>query len=77
MDAGEIMEFDEPFALLQRKGQFYDMCKKTGRDMFNHLINMAKESHFNKYNTNEVDDESDSLEKHKNKTIAIDVNPEH
>ncbi|CAG2168420.1 unnamed protein product, partial [Oppiella nova] len=29
LDAGEIVEFDEPFALLQRRGQLYDMCRKT------------------------------------------------
>ena len=61
LDAGEIMEFDDPFALLQRKGHFYDMCKKTGKDMFNHLINLAKESHFNKYNTNEVEEEINAI----------------
>ena len=60
MDAGEIIEFDEPFVLLQRRALFYDMCKKTGKQMFNHLINLAKVSHFNKYNTNESDNEIDS-----------------
>ncbi|CAG2101653.1 unnamed protein product [Medioppia subpectinata] len=45
LDAGEIIEFDKPFVLLQRKGQLYDMCRKTGKHMFKHLLNMAKKSH--------------------------------
>ncbi|CAG2116479.1 unnamed protein product, partial [Medioppia subpectinata] len=57
LDAGEIIEFDEPFVLLQRKGQLYDMCRKTGKHMFNHLLNMAKESHLKRFDTLEVDDE--------------------
>ncbi|CAG2115183.1 unnamed protein product, partial [Medioppia subpectinata] len=57
LDAGEIIEFDEPFVLLQRKGQLYDMCRKTGKHMFNHLLNMAKESHLKRFNTTEVNDE--------------------
>ncbi|CAG2102488.1 unnamed protein product [Medioppia subpectinata] len=62
LDAGEIIEFDEPFVLLQRKGQLYDMCRKTGKHMFNHLLNMAKESHLKRFDTLEVDDEdNDSL----------------
>lgn len=36
--------------------------------MFNHLINLAKESHFNRYNTNEVEDENDSHEKSNEKS---------
>ncbi|CAG2165685.1 unnamed protein product [Oppiella nova] len=59
LDAGEIMEFDAPFALLQRKAYFYDMCRKTGREMCNHLIQMAKEAHLRRYNTMEVDGEDD------------------
>ncbi|CAG2104101.1 unnamed protein product [Medioppia subpectinata] len=57
LDAGEIIEFDEPFVLLQRKGQLYDMCRKTGKHMFNHLINMAKESHLKRNNTTEYEEE--------------------
>ncbi len=30
MDKGRIAENDSPAALLQRKGIFYEMCKKTG-----------------------------------------------
>ena len=50
------MEFDEPFALLQRRGQLYDMCRKTGKDMFNHLMNLAKESHL-KSTTSEAEED--------------------
>jgi hypothetical protein len=56
LDAGEIVEFDEPFALLQRRGQLYDMCRKTGKDMFNHLMNLAKESHL-KSTTSEAEED--------------------
>ncbi|CAG2167504.1 unnamed protein product, partial [Oppiella nova] len=57
LDAGEIVEFDEPFALLQRRGQLYDMCRKTGEDMFNHLMNLAKESHLKRSTTNQMVEE--------------------
>ncbi|CAG2101388.1 unnamed protein product [Medioppia subpectinata] len=57
LDAGEIVEFDEPFVLLQRKGQLYDMCRQTGKHMFNRLLNMAKESHFKRFTTRQVNDE--------------------
>ncbi|CAG2101235.1 unnamed protein product [Medioppia subpectinata] len=56
LDAGEIVEFDEPFVLLQRNGQLYDMCRKTGEHMFNHLLNMAKESQLKRFNTTQVED---------------------
>ena len=42
--------------------------------MFNHLINLAKESHFNRYNTNEEDDESNSQEKPKDNENLVVVN---
>ncbi|CAG2166159.1 unnamed protein product [Oppiella nova] len=54
LDAGEIVEFDEPLALLQRRGQLYDMCRKTGEDMFNHLMHLAKESHLKRSTISEV-----------------------
>ncbi|CAG2179640.1 unnamed protein product, partial [Oppiella nova] len=57
LDAGEIVEFDEPFALLERRGQLYDMCRKTGEDMFNHLMNLAKESHLNRSTTSEAEED--------------------
>ncbi|CAG2108667.1 unnamed protein product, partial [Medioppia subpectinata] len=57
LDAGEIIEFGEPFVLLQQKGQLYDMCRKTGRHMFNRLLNMAKESHFMRFNATQIDGE--------------------
>ncbi|XP_054155290.1 ATP-binding cassette subfamily C member 4-like [Oppia nitens] len=62
LDAGEIIEFDTPLALLQRKGKFYDMCRKTGKDMFNHLMKMAKEIHFHKFDTNEEQEEGQVVE---------------
>ena len=80
LDAGEIVEFDEPFALLQRRGQLYDMCRKTGKDMFNHLMNLAKESHLQRFNTNEVDDEDressgsgDSHTNHKDNVVMNQI----
>ncbi|CAG2177446.1 unnamed protein product, partial [Oppiella nova] len=57
LDAGEIVEFDSPFALLQRRGQLYDMCRKTGEDMFNHLMNLAKESHLKRSTTSEAEED--------------------
>ncbi|CAG2173327.1 unnamed protein product, partial [Oppiella nova] len=62
LDAGEIVEFDEPLALLQRRGQLYDMCRKTGEDMFNHLMNSAEESHRQQLNANEVVEEPEDRE---------------
>ncbi|CAG2164889.1 unnamed protein product, partial [Oppiella nova] len=55
LDAGEIKEFDAPYVLLQRKAYFYDMCRKTGREMCNHLIQLAKEAHLRRYNTMDVE----------------------
>ncbi|CAG2168337.1 unnamed protein product [Oppiella nova] len=57
LDAGEIIEFDAPYVLTQRKSYFYDMYRKTGREMCNHLIQMAKEANLTRYNTMEVDGE--------------------
>ncbi|CAG2102867.1 unnamed protein product [Medioppia subpectinata] len=57
LDAGEIKEFGEPFVLLQQKGQLYDMCRKTGRHMFNHLLNMVKKSHVIRLNATQIDGE--------------------
>jgi hypothetical protein len=62
LDAGEIVEFDEPFALLQRRGQLYDMCRKTGKDMFNHLMNLAKESHLKRSTTSEAEEELEATD---------------
>ncbi|CAG2164129.1 unnamed protein product [Oppiella nova] len=61
LDAGEIKEFDAPYVLLQRKAYFYDMCRKTGREMCNHLIQMAKEAHLRRYNTMDVEGRASSF----------------
>ena len=61
LDAGEIMEFDAPYVLMQRKSYFYDMCRKTGREMCNHLIQMAKEAHLRRYNTMDVEGRASSF----------------
>ncbi len=45
LDAGQIVEFDRPYALLKSKGVFYDMVKKTGPTMFTHLYQIAKKTH--------------------------------
>ncbi|CAG2106555.1 unnamed protein product, partial [Medioppia subpectinata] len=79
LDAGEIIEFGEPFVLLQQKGKLYDMCRKTGEHMFNHLLNMAKETHLKRFNTTQVDDEDmgqgrDSINRIPYKGIVVENN---
>ncbi|CAG2109255.1 unnamed protein product, partial [Medioppia subpectinata] len=76
LDAGEIIEFDEPFVLLQRKGRLYDMCRKTGKHMFNHLLNMAKKSHLKRLNTTQVDDEDRDRECNTDNEIPMNAMPD-
>ncbi|KAK4879113.1 hypothetical protein RN001_007259 [Aquatica leii] len=46
MDAGEIIEFDHPYTLLQNHdGMFYRMVQQTEQTMANILINIAKENY--------------------------------
>ncbi|KAF7490266.1 Multidrug resistance-associated protein 4 [Sarcoptes scabiei] len=46
LDAGKIIEFDEPYALLQNeKGLFYNMVRMTGKSMANNLKEMARIAH--------------------------------
>ncbi|CAG2120463.1 unnamed protein product, partial [Medioppia subpectinata] len=44
LDAGQLLEFDAPHSLLEKKGSFYDMCQKTGPDMYHHLAVAARET---------------------------------
>ncbi|XP_054162187.1 ATP-binding cassette sub-family C member 4-like [Oppia nitens] len=50
LDAGRLLEFDEPYVLLGKCGQFYDMCQKTGIDMYNYLQGMAREAYMKRVN---------------------------
>ncbi|XP_012146729.2 putative multidrug resistance-associated protein lethal(2)03659 isoform X1 [Megachile rotundata] len=42
MDQGNLMEFDHPYILLQKKGYFYNMVQQTGPTMANSLFETAK-----------------------------------
>nr|XP_003705867.1 PREDICTED: probable multidrug resistance-associated protein lethal(2)03659 isoform X1 [Megachile rotundata]XP_012146728.1 PREDICTED: probable multidrug resistance-associated protein lethal(2)03659 isoform X1 [Megachile rotundata]XP_012146729.1 PREDICTED: probable multidrug resistance-associated protein lethal(2)03659 isoform X2 [Megachile rotundata]XP_012146730.1 PREDICTED: probable multidrug resistance-associated protein lethal(2)03659 isoform X1 [Megachile rotundata] len=42
MDQGNLMEFDHPYILLQKKGYFYNMVQQTGPTMANNLFETAK-----------------------------------
>jgi ATP-binding cassette subfamily C (CFTR/MRP) protein 4 len=49
MDAGRIIEFDEPFVLLKDVASlFHSMVKQTGPEFENMLHDLAEKSHFNK-----------------------------
>ena len=49
LDAGEIIEFDEPYLLLQNiDGLFRKLVNQTGQQMETKLNLLAKESYFNK-----------------------------
>lgn len=48
LDAGVILEFDSPYALLKSKGAFYEMCQKTGPSMYSHLHQLARETYTRK-----------------------------
>ena len=51
LDAGEIIEFDEPYLLLQNAdGLFRKLVNQTGQQMETKLNLLAKESYFNKLN---------------------------
>ena len=45
MDAGQIVEFDEPYSLLKPgKGVFFEMVQQTGKAETEHLLDIAKEA---------------------------------
>ncbi|KAF5283714.1 hypothetical protein FQR65_LT13749 [Abscondita terminalis] len=47
MDAGEMVQFDHPYLLLQEAdGVFYGMVQKTGTTMAESLMNIAKDNYF-------------------------------
>ncbi|XP_071558724.1 probable multidrug resistance-associated protein lethal(2)03659 [Temnothorax nylanderi] len=48
MDAGNLVEFDHPYILLQRKGHFYNMVQQTGTAMAEHLIDIAEKNFYKK-----------------------------
>ena len=51
LDAGEIIEFDEPYLLLQNiDGLFRKLVNQTGQQMETKLNLLAKEFYFNKLN---------------------------
>ena len=52
MDAGRVVEFDEPYTLLRDiTGVFHSMVKQTGPEFEKMLHSMAERSHFDKLNT--------------------------
>ena len=53
------------------------MCEKTGKEMFNHLINLAKESHFNNHKTSADEDDCDSQEIPNDPQNALILNQVH
>ena len=51
MDAGRVVEFDEPYTLLRDiTGVFYSMVRQTGPEFEKMLHSMAEKSHFDKLN---------------------------
>ena len=55
LDAGQVIEFDSPYNLLQNpKGTFYDMVETTGKGMKEMLKEMAKLAHESKSETHEI-----------------------
>ena len=61
LDAGQIVEFDEPYLLLQNTdGLFRKLVNQTGKQMETKLHFLAKEAYFNKYNKHS-DGHSNSL----------------
>lgn len=53
LDAGRVVEFDEPHLLLKREdGIFSSMVKMTGKGMEHNLREMAKTSFYNKRDPN-------------------------
>ncbi|XP_017883367.1 probable multidrug resistance-associated protein lethal(2)03659 [Ceratina calcarata] len=48
MDQGNLVEFDHPYILLQKKGYFYNMVQQTGDVMANNLLETAKNCFYNK-----------------------------
>jgi len=45
MDAGKIVEFDEPIELLKTEGHFHDLCKQAGDAGFSKLKECAESAH--------------------------------
>lgn len=46
MDHGNIVEFDQPYNLMQSKSSvFSKMCKETGDDNYDVLFDLAKKSY--------------------------------
>ena len=52
MDAGQIVEFDEPYKLLQKNenGIFYGMVKALGDHEFNRLTELASDNYITSTN---------------------------
>jgi ABC-type multidrug transport system fused ATPase/permease subunit len=40
LDKGRVVQFNSPYALITRKGQFREMCKESGE--FEELLEMAR-----------------------------------
>ncbi|KAI2473989.1 ATP-binding cassette sub-family C member 4 [Diabrotica virgifera virgifera] len=52
MNAGEAVEFDHPYTLLQNKKTiFYGLVRNTGKNMAAHLSDIAKQSYYNIHNS--------------------------
>lgn len=49
LDAGRLIEFDEPHVLLQdEQGLFFSMVKMTGKSMASNLHEMARLAHLSR-----------------------------
>lgn len=56
LDAGQLVEFDEPYNLLQNEsGLFTNMVKMTGKSMANNLREMARIAHDLRYRKGEAE----------------------
>ncbi|KAI1293499.1 hypothetical protein HDE_06326 [Halotydeus destructor] len=43
LDAGQVMEFDDPLTLINKEGgNFYSMAQSTGKEMYQTLKKMAE-----------------------------------
>ena len=58
LDAGEIMEFNDPYILLRNpEGQFSKFVKQTGKRMSAQLHAAAKDVYFNRIQNRNMHDE--------------------
>ena len=58
LDAGEIVEFDEPFLLLKKaSGTFLHIVEQSGSGECEKLRNMARQAYVSRHSQQEIDEE--------------------